>query len=190
MMAAAGCGGDDASSAAGAATGARAEALERAAEIEAAVERWGGAESLPAARAAAEDARNLVTGPGVRGAGDGDADGEVERVPVGLLPGEDGSPGIASPIAGTCVERDVLGGSWERPREHWAELWTRVRVWEPANNRFPELPSHAQRVVGWATLALAAGSDAEAREYAGHAALHAGIVTRALEAPDAADCPG
>lgn len=168
----------------------RMAAVRRSGAIEAAVAQWGRATSLGRAKAAAEEARNLITGPRVQGASDADGDGRVKRVRAGLLPGEDGSPGLATPVRGACVSRDVLGGSWERPRERWAELLRLIRDWSPSNNRFPELASHAQRTVGWATLTLGAGSIEEAREYAGHASGHAAIVTQALRSPAAESCPG
>ncbi len=165
-------------------------AIERARAVEDAVARWAQAATLMKAKAGAEAARNLITGPTVQGAGDADGDGRATRVRVGLLPGDDGSPGLATAVEGGCVLRDVLGGSWDRPKERWGELLTRIEEWSATNNRFPELPSHAQRTAGWATLTLSATSIEEAREYAGHAVGHAAIVTQALRAPAARPCPG
>lgn len=165
-------------------------ALDRAAAVEDAVRTWSDAATLAEAQAAAERARNLITGPHVSGAGDGDGDGDVEPVAVGLLPGDDGSPGLASTLTGACVQRDVLGGSWDDPPARWDEVLRRIETWAPGANRFPELPSHAQRVVGWASLTLAADDVAEAHEYAGHALGHARITTEALQEPDEQPCPG
>ena len=49
-----------------------------------------------------------------------------------------------------------------------------------SNNTFPALPSHPQRLVGWATLTLATEDLATAREYGGHAHLHIDTAIRAL----------
>ncbi len=165
-------------------------ALDRAAAVQAAVRRWARATTLPAAQAAAEDARNLVTGPHAPGAGDADEDGRLRRVAVGLLPGEDGSPGLAASPATGCVQRNVLGGSWADPKARWSALTRRIDAWRPDHNTFPALPSHAQRVVGWATLTLRTPSLADAVQYAGHATGHARVVRRSLEDPAADPCPG
>jgi len=170
-------------------TSGRTASLDRSLAIQSAVQRWADAATLPAAKAAAEHARNLVTGPHVQGAGDANADGALERVRVGLLPGEDGSPGLASPLAGECVQRDVLGGSWADPMARWAEVTRRIDHWAPDSNTFPALPSHAQRVVGWASLTLQTDRLADAHEFSGHAAGHAGVVVDALRSPDANPCP-
>lgn len=189
-VAVAGCGEDGGASAAEGSSPARGAALARAKAIERAVERWADAGTLADAKAAAEQARNLVTGPRVPGAGDADRNGRVKRVRVGLLPGADGSRGLASPLASGCVERDVLGGSWAHPKARWAELEGGIRSWRADNNTFPGFPSHAQRVVGWATLTLNTRRLSEAMEYSGHAMLHADIVTAAIEDPAAGSCPG
>lgn len=195
-----GCGSDDddpagvslgaAATAAQGTDGERLAAIERSIAVEDAVTQWSRAASVVEAKAAAEEARNLITGPTVAGAGDADRDGRVATVRVGLLPGDDGSLGLASAVHGACVSRAVLGGSWEHPAARWAQLLTRIDEWSASNNRFPELPSHAQRTVGWATLTLDAATIEEAREYAGHAGGHAAIVTQALRAPAAERCAG
>ena len=165
-------------------------ALLRAEAIQGTVSRWASATTLADAKAAAEETRNLITGPTVAGAGDADRDGKTTPVRIGLLPGDDGSRGLTSSLATGCVERDVLGGSWSRPAARWAEVARRIRDWAPDNNTFPGLPSHAQRVVGWATLALESRRLSDALEYSGHATGHARIVTAAIEPPGARPCPG
>ena len=55
----------------------------------------------------------------------------------------------------------------------------------PTNNTFPVLPSHPQRIVGWASLTLAATELASALEYGGHGHLHIQISMRAVS-----DCRG
>jgi len=157
--------------------------LQRLEEIEAAVARWRSADDLVAARAGAEAARNLVLGPAGPAYGDADGDGVIGgAATTGLLPGLDGSTGLAQPSAGPCVERDVLGGDWSDPVARWDTLARAIAAWSPTNNTFPSLPSHPQRLVGWATLALS-GDDLEtALEFAGHAQLHADISLRAVTA--------
>lgn len=157
----------------------------RLAAISAAVARWEEADSLDEARAAAEESRNLITGLDTMGAGDLDGDGTVSgAVDDGLLPDEQGGPGLASALS-ACpeVDRDVLGGSWDDPAGRWQILSEAIEAWSPTNNPFPGLPSHPQRVVGWATLALDGTSLEEAREFAGHARLHVTVTEEAL-----ADC--
>jgi hypothetical protein len=164
-------------------------ATHRLDEIEAAVADWSSASTIGAAHAAAERARNLVTGAGTLGAGDLDGDGVSGGLEdPGLLPGEDGTPGLASPLT-TCpdVERDVLGGSWDSPVERWALVQAAIDEWTPANNTFPSLPSHPQRIVGWSSLTLASSSLDDAHEYAGHAQLHVDVARRAL---DSCSTPG
>lgn len=187
----AGCGStSDPTPAAAAASTSRAVALARAEAIQGAVRRWAGSKTLADAKAAAEQARNLVTGPSVAGAGDGDHDANVEAVRIGLLPGADGSRGLASSIATGCVQSDVLGGSWSHPIQRWDDVARRIRQWTPQNNTFPGLPSHAQRVVGWASLTLASGRLSDALEYSGHATGHARVVVAAITNPAANPCPG
>jgi len=151
-------------------------------ELQAAVGDWQRADDLASAKAAAETARNLVTGPDVNGYGDGDGDGRTGGVGVtGLLPGEQGQPGLVRSPAPACVERDVLGGSWADPAARWEEVRTRIATWSKTDNTFPALPSHPQRIVGWASLTLAAPSLELAREYAGHAQLHVRVTREALD---------
>ena len=104
---------------------------------------------------------------------------------IGLRPGLGGEPGLATAAAGPCVERDVLGGSWADPTARWSVLASAIEAWTPSNNTFPALPSHAQRIVGWATLTLATNELATALEYGGHAQLHIDVSKQALT-----DCTG
>ncbi len=155
---------------------------QRLAALQAAVDIWERANDLPSAKAAAETARNLVTGPNVTGYGDLDRDGRIGGANVtGLLPGEEGQPGLVTSPAPACVERDVLGGSWDDPAARWQEVRTRIAAWSETDNTFPALASHPQRVVGWASLTLATPSLELAREYAGHAQLHVRVTLEALE---------
>lgn len=150
-------------------------------QLQAASDRWERAEDLASAQEAAEAVRNLVTGPDVTGYGDLDGNGRTGGAStIGLLPGEQGQPGLVTSPGPACVERDVLGGSWSDPSARWAEVRTRVAAWSQTNNTFPALPSHPQRVVGWASLTLAAPTLELAREYAGHAQLHVRITREAL----------
>ncbi len=153
-------------------------------EIDAAIASWGSATDLGAAQAAAETARNLVVGAHGPYYGDGDGDGQVGgTAQEGLLPGLDGTPGLADPALGSCLERDVLGGSWADPAARWSELHVAIAAWTPTNNTFPSLASHPQRIVGWASLTLATDDLATAVEYAGHAHLHIDVAVAAV-----ADC--
>ena len=155
--------------------------LQRLDELQAAVDGWQRADDLASAKAAAETARNLITGPDVNGYGDLDGDGRTGGASgTGLLPGEQGQPGLVTSPAPACVERDVLGGSWADASGRWQEVRTRVAAWSQTNNTFPGLPSHPQRVVGWASLTLAAPTLELAREYAGHAQLHVRVAREAL----------
>ncbi len=157
-------------------------ALDRVAQLDAAVQAWAGAADLAAARSAAEAARNLVLGPAVEGYGDADGDGTVSGASdIGLLPDERGGPGLVPQPAVACVERDVLGGSWADPAARWSEVRRRIAAWRPDDNTFPALPSHPQRVVGWASLTLTTDSVEQAHEYAGHAALHVRVARAALD---------
>ncbi len=154
--------------------------------IDDAVDRWRSAADLATAHRAAEEARNLVVGPRGPSYGDADGDGTVGGASaIGLLPGPGGEPGLATAGAGPCVERDVLGGSWADPAARWSILESAVAAWTPSHNTFPALPSHPQRIVGWASLALAAADHAPAVEYGGHARLHVDVALRALD-----DCAG
>jgi len=167
---------DQASASAG---GSRLE--ERLTAIDGAVNHWRTATDLVTAQRAAEEARNLVVGPAGPAYGDADRDGMIEGASdIGLLPGLAGEPGLASAAAGSCVERDVLGGSWADPAARWSILESAIAKWRPSNNTFPALPSHPQRIVGWATLTLATEDLATAREYGGHAHLHIDIAIRAV----------
>lgn len=153
---------------------------ERLDELDRHVAAWRSAETLEAAQAAAEAAANLVTGPGGPGFGDRDGDGATQgSSDAGLLPGLDGSPGLALAAqrdqTTSCLERDLLGGSWDDAAARWAELDAAVAEWRPDNNTYPFLASHPQRVVGWARLTLATDSLGRTREYAGHAGLHVRI---------------
>ncbi|MCB0972624.1 MAG: hypothetical protein KDA97_14050 [Acidimicrobiales bacterium] len=166
LVAAAGCG----SSSDGDAPPADPEAIaaldERLDELDAAVSAWADAATLDEAVAAATEARDLVTG--------------TDEEP-GILTDRQGEPGLADPLAGCDqVERDVLGGSWDDPTERWQILDDAIAEWTPANNPFPGLPSHPQRVIGWATLTIDADSLEEAHEYSGHAQLHVDVSSDAL----------
>ncbi len=153
---------------------------DRLASINAAVDRWRGATDLAEARRGAEEARNLVVGPAGPDYGDADGDGIVEGASdIGLLPGLAGQPGLARPGTGTCIERDILGGSWAEPGRRWDILEHAISAWSETNNPFPTLPSHPQRIVGWATLALATADLTAAREFGGHAHLHVDVSTQA-----------
>ena len=141
---------------------------------------------LPAAQRAAEEARNLTVGPSGPSYADANRDGTVDGASaIGLLPGLGGEPGLATATAGPCVERDVLGGSWADPAARWSSLESAIAAWTPSNNTFPALPSHPQRIVGWASLALATAELAAALEYGGHASLHVDVARRAVT-----DCAG
>lgn len=153
--------------------------------IDEAVAGWRAADDLTTAQRNAEAARNLIVGPDGPGYGDADGDGTVSGAgDIGLLPGLDGEPGLADPPLNDCVERDVLGGDWSDPQARWDEIDVVLAEWAPGNNTMPRLASHPQRVVGWATLTLDTDSPEDAREYAGHAKLHADITRSAY-----ADCP-
>jgi hypothetical protein len=168
------------------AAGASGALTDRLATIDDAVDRWRGAADLATAKRAAEEARNLVVGPAGPHYGDADGDGTIQGASeIGLLPGFAGEAALATEAAGACVMRDVLGGSWADPAERWAILDRAIAGCSEATNTFPSLPSHPQRIVGWATLALAADNLATAKEYGGHAHLHIDIATQAVS-----DCTG
>ncbi len=142
---------------------------------------WEDAPTLAAAKAAAEQAVNLITGPHVTGYGDLDGNGTITGPnEVGLLPGEHGEAGLVRPPGSSCVQRDVLGGSWADPGARWADLRDRIARWTPTNNTFPALRSHPQRVIGWASLTLRTKDLVSAREYAGHAQQHLDVTRTAL----------
>lgn len=106
--------------------------------------------------------------------------GEPGQDPRGLLPGLTGQPGLGLP-ASSCVEQDVLGGSFLDASGRWDTLRAAIGEWSPGNNTFPSLPSHPQRVVGWASLTLATEDLDLAHEYSGHAGLHVDITRDALD---------
>ena len=150
-------------------------------QINAEVTAWHSAPDLAQAKRHAEAARNLIVGPTGPGYGDVDKDGRVSGAnQIGLLPGLKGGAALAVPAANTCVTRDLLGGSWENPVRRWAILDAKVAAWRPGNNTFPTLPSHAQRIVGWASLALGSSKLGTAAEYAAHAKLHVDVSRTAL----------
>lgn len=153
-------------------------------QIGAQVEVWAAANDLASAQAAAEAAANLVTGSGGPEYGDRDGDGTVDgEAEVGVLPSLDGdSVGLALPLRSeSCELTDVLGGSWDDPGARWQTFEDALTEWRPDNNTFPSLPSHAQRVVGWASLTIASDDLDTAHEYAGHAALHVDVMRRAIQ---------
>ncbi len=155
---------------------------ERMIAVDEAVAAWRSAASVEAAHAAAETAANLVVGPIGPGYGDRNGDGVISgETTVGVRPGPDGTPGLASALAANgCVARDVLGGTWADPAAEWGAMLTAIDEWRADNNTMPTLPSHPMRIVGWATFTL--GSDAldEAHEYGGHAKLHVDISLSAM----------
>lgn len=155
--------------------------LDRLDALDAAVAEWAAAPDTATAHAAAEEVRNLVVGPDGPGYGDADGDGVVRgEADTGLLPDPAGGPGLASALDSPCVDADVLGGSWADPAARWAVWRTAVDEWTPTGNTFPGLPSHPQRVAGWATLALADDDLETVHEYAGHAALHVAVSRTAV----------
>lgn len=154
--------------------------------IDGAVSRWRSATDLATAQRAAEEARNLVVGPHGPSYGDADGNGTVDGASaIGLLPGLGGEPGLATAAAGPCVERDVLGGSWADPAARWSILEAAISAWTASNNTFPALPSHPQRIVGWAILSLVTAELPTALEYGGHAQLHIDVALQAVS-----DCSG
>lgn len=150
------------------------ELVARVDAIDAAIEQWRRAPSLVSAKAGAEKARNLITGPDGPNYGDLDGDGTIGgRVDAGLLPGLGGQAGLASAQPNLCVTVHVLGGDFSRAAVRWATMDRAISNWRADNNTFPSLPSHPQRIVGWATLTLQRANLAQAQNYAGHAQLHA-----------------
>ena len=149
--------------------------------VDRAVLRWQTASNLRTAREAAEEARNLIVGASGPFYGDADKNGQVagKRV-VGVLPGQKGEVSLAGKDDNACVVADVLGGSWREPVRRWSQFQSALSRWTNTRNTFPSLPSHAQRVVGWASLTLKSNSLVEAREYAKHARLHIDISVRAV----------
>lgn len=149
--------------------------------IESAVGRWRDAPDLDTARAAAEEAANLVVGPDGPDFGDRDGNGTVEGdVDVGLLTGAtDAASGLATEVRGVgCVDSDVLGATAGDVDEGWMAMSTAIANWTPSNNTMPSLASHPQRIVGWATFTQSASDLDLVEEYAGFAQLHVDV-TRA-----------
>ena len=181
------CGGDDEAtdeSTTVAASSDAGVARQRLGEIDRAVTDWAVAGDIESAHAAAETAANLVVGPNGPGYGDRDGDGEIAGAnDAGLLSGVDGTPsGLAVPLAdNACVARDVLAGTTTDPVAAWDQMAAVIAAWTPDENTMPQLASHPMRIVGWATLTLAADSLDEAHEYAGHAALHVSVSQDALD---------
>ena len=160
---------------------AKAETLRsRLSLLDQAVTRWQKAPTLGVAHQSAEEARNLVVGPNGPFYGDADRDGMIRGASsIGILPGLKGEQGLASSGDNTCVIADVLGGSWADPSQRWSILRGAIERWTPRANTFPSLPSHPQRVIGWATLTLKSNRLADALEYASHARIHVDISLRA-----------
>lgn len=156
-------------------------------EVADAIDAWAGATAVDGAHTAAESVANLVVGPNGPGYGDRDADGQIAgSSALGILPGIDGTPnGLAlaanSDTPNQCLERDILGGSWEDAAQRWDDVDDVLGRWTPSTNTMPELASHPQRMVGWARLTLASDSLETAHEFAGHARLHLDISTRAID---------
>ncbi len=158
-----------------------AEPGHRLALIENAIGRWRRAANLTEVRSAAEEARNLVVGEAGPYYGDADRDGVIRGASKsGLIPGLRGEDAVAQPGNGDCVVRDILGGSWNEPSERWSVLDAAIKSWTPSRNTFPALPSHPQRIVGWATLALSTNGLEPAKEYGGHAQLHIDVSSKAF----------
>ncbi len=157
---------------------------ERLSQVGDSVTSWIDASTLADAHASAEAAANLVVGPNGPGYGDRDGNGTIEgATETGLLPGVDGTPeglAIAAP-PNSCIERDVLGGSWDDPSESWDEMLIAIGEWRPDNNTMPTLASHPMRIVGWATFTIESDSLDDAREYGGHANLHVAVSEAALD---------
>ena len=170
-----------------------ADAIARIEEISVHVTTWSDAADLLTATTSAEAAANLVVGPNGPGYGDRNGDGQISGAnDVGLLPGSDGTPqGLVLGGVGDadCIRRDVLGGAWDDPAAMWREMDEAIAAWTPTNNTMPSLDSHPMRVVGWATFTQTATLD-QAREYAGHAAIHVNVSSRALRACSTTDEPG
>ncbi|MEJ1155432.1 hypothetical protein [Microbacterium marmarense] len=159
-----------------------AELSERLGETTVAISAWQDAEDLAELKQAAEQVRNLVAGEAGPYYGDADGDNTVSgAATVGVLPGLDGEPGLTSVVEGDCLERDVLGGDWSDPAARWQILDDAIAAWGPTNNTFPSLPSHPQRTIGWATLALSEDDLETAREFASHAQLHIDVSAAALQ---------
>jgi len=165
----------------GTAKGRPAELGLRLAAIDDAIDRWRRSANLADAKSAAEEARNLVVGSAGPYYGDANRDNVIQGASEsGLLPGLRGEDSLAQPGDGDCVVRDILGGKWNQPSRRWAVFDAALKSWTPSRNTFPALPSHPQRIVGWASLALSTSSLDAAKEYAGHAQLHIDVTTNAF----------
>jgi hypothetical protein len=157
-------------------------ALARVSLIQTALTSWAHASTLAEAKAGAEAARNLITGPDVSGYGDADGDGHIDgSTTTGLLPGDKGQAGLVGTPTTSCIEANVLGGSFSDAAARWADVTTRIAEWTTTNNTFPGLRSQPQRIVGWASLTLATSDLAAAKEYAGHAQMHLDVSRKALQ---------
>lgn len=155
----------------------------RLASIDNAVGLWRRANDLHEAHAAAEEARNLIVGPEGPYYGDADRDGVIRgSSAIGLLPARSGQVGLAQSVDGPCVVRDILGGSWEQPIQRWSMLEVAISRWTTSRNTMPSLASHPQRIVGWATLALASDQLSTARTFGEHAQIHSNVSRAAVAA--------
>ncbi len=153
----------------------------RLALLNQAVTRWQQAPTLRVAHEAAEEARNLVVGSHGPFYGDANGDGKISGAKSsGILPGLKSEAGLVASNANSCIIADVLGGRWSDPARRWSLLQRAIVSWTPAKNTFPSLPSHPQRVVGWASLTLKSSKLVDAHEFASHARLHVDISQRAL----------
>lgn len=162
-------------------TASRSALVVRMDAIDVAISEWREARTLTAAKAGAEKARNLVTGPAGPAYGDVDGDGTIGgKVDAGLLPGLGGEDGLSSARPNPCMIADVLGGDFSQAAARWATMDRAIANWRANNNTFPSLPSHPQRIVGWATLSLQRANLAQAKNYAGHAQLHAAKTRAAI----------
>ena len=152
--------------------------------VDDAIVAWRNSESLEDAQSAAETAANLIVGPDGPDYGDRNGDGIIGgEAAAGVLPGLDGTPaGTALNLEpNECVDRDILGGSWDDPMAEWNKMIAAIDAWRRDSNTMPTLNSHPMRTVGWATFTIATDSLEEAHEYAGHAKLHVDIALNALD---------
>lgn len=149
-------------------------------ELQSQVNVWADGDDFATVRASSGRVLALVTGigsPRVGGAGAGGT--ETGALSQGLLPGEDGTASIAEALE-NCAGPDLFGGSWENPAERWATFDEVFARWSPTDNTFPTLPSHAQRIVGWAMLAAESDDLDDALTYASHAQIHVDAVRDAV----------
>lgn len=117
--------------------------------------RWEAASALRIAHEAAEEVRNLIVGSFGPFHDDANKDGQIAgKSVVGILPGLRGEASLVSPNDNACVVADVLGGNWREPAKHWFQFESALSRWTTSRNTFPSLPSHAPRVVRWASLTL------------------------------------